>query len=148
MKKIAFYWLLLLPILSFADLDINKVTKVLLSLEQNKSLKYFNESKSLMNKFQVNSNGLHFSSLKEADILFMSKITKDSKLVITDSYEKLQKSNKNVIGAVYIKKDRTHIFLIKERLKKSGLKVPYEMNKYLISECYLNLVCLLATLDS
>jgi hypothetical protein len=145
MKKVVFYWLMLLPILGFSDLDVNKVTKVLLSIEQNKPLKYFNENVSLTSKFQKNSKGLHFSSLAEADILFMSKIKKSSKLVITDSYEKLQKSDKSVIGAVYIKKERTHIFLVRERLKKSGLRVPSKMKKYLISECNLNLLCLLSS---
>ena len=144
MKKVVFYWLLLLPILSFADLNVNKVTKVLLSIEQNKPLKYFNENISLIDKFQLNSNGLHFSSFEEADIIFMSSVKSSSKLIITDSYEKLQKSNKSVIGAVYVKKERTHIFLVKERLEENGLTVSPNMEKYLISECYLNLVCLLS----
>ncbi len=145
MRKVVFCWLMLLPILGFSDLDYNKVTKVLLSIEQNKPLKYFNENVSLVKKFQKNVKGLQFSSFAEADILFMSKIKKGSKLVITDSYEKLQKSDKSVIGAVYIKKERTHIFLVRERLKKSGLRVSSKMKKYLISECSLNLLCLLSS---
>ncbi|MCK5853669.1 MAG: hypothetical protein KAG56_00520, partial [Sulfurovaceae bacterium] len=123
---------------------VNKVTKVLLSIESNKPLKYFNENISLTSEFKEHSSTLKFSSLKEADILLMSKLKDSSKLVITDSYEKLKKSDSSVIGAVYIKKDRTHIFLVKERLKKSGLHVSNEMKRYLISECYLNMICLLS----
>lgn len=120
MKKLLFSILIILPILGFADLNVNKVTKVLLSIESNKPLKYFNENISLTSEFKKHSSTLKFSSLKEADILLMSKLKDSSKLVITDSYEKLKESDSSVIGAVYIKKDRTHIFLVKERLKKVG----------------------------
>ncbi len=143
MKKLFFSILMLLPILGFSELDVNKVTNVLSNIEATKPLKYFNGNASLTDKFQKTSHSLTFTSLADADILLMSKVEDGSKLVITDSYEKLKHSNHSVIGAIYTKKNRTQIFLIKERLKENGLRVSSKMKKYLISECYLNLVCLL-----
>ena len=146
MKKLLFYILMLIPILSFAGLDINKVSNVLSSLKSTKPLKYFNESISLKHKFKANGSTIKFTSLKDADILLMSKINSSydsSKLVITDSYEKLKNSNKRVIGAVYVKKERTHIFFVKERLENRGIHISNKMKKYLIPECYLNAICLL-----
>ena len=143
MKKLFFSLWILLPSLCFSELDVSKVTKVLSNIESTKPLKYFNDNASLRDKFQKSSNALTFTSLADADILLMSNVKDSSKLIITDSYKKLKNSTHSTIGAVYMKKNRTHIFLIKERLKENGLSISMDMNKYVISECYLNLVCLL-----
>lgn len=145
MKKLFFTILMLLPILGFSELDVNKVTKILSSIESTKPLKYFNDNASLTDKFQKSTNSLIFTSLDDADIVLMSKVKDNSKLIITDSYEKLKKSDSSIIGAIYIKKNRTHVFLVKERLKANGLRVSSPMKKYLISEYYLNLVSLLGS---
>lgn len=59
-----------------------------------------------------------------------------------DSYKAL-KRYKNSIGAIYIKKGRTQIVFVKERLEKKGFEIESRANKYLIKECTLQAICLL-----
>jgi len=45
--------------------------------------------------------------------------------------------------AIYLKKGRTQIIFVKERLKNNGLDLPKAYKKHLINECKLNLLCFL-----
>jgi hypothetical protein len=62
--------------------------------------------------------------------------------MVVDSYKDL-KEHKNSIGAIYVKKGRTQIVFVKERLKKSGFDLMEVSKKYLIPECQLQSICLL-----
>ncbi len=131
---------LFLPLLLVAGLNVNKVSNTLVHLESvraNEVLKFFNANE----KIKLN-NGLKFTSLEKANIvLFPKKNT--NKISIVDSYKKLQE-NKKSIGAIYLKKGRTEIIFINERLKDNGLRLPNSYNKHLLSECQINPVCLLS----
>ena len=131
---------LFLPLLLVAGLNVNKVSNTLVHLESvraNEVLKFFNANE----KIKLN-NSLKFTSLEKANIvLFPKKNT--NKISIVDSYKKLQE-NKKSIGAIYLKKGRTEIIFINERLKDNGLRLPNSYNKHLLSECQINPVCLLS----
>jgi len=135
--------LLIIPILAFSELNIDKVGKALSSLKSTKTLKFYNKDKALLNKFNSTKSKIKFTSIKKADILLFPKSKTEGKLMIVDSYRALKENKKSVIGAIYTKKGRTQIFFVKERLRAKGLKLPQSMQKYLISECYLNSLCLL-----
>ncbi len=142
MKKLL-YISLLLPIFLVAGLNIDKVSNTLAhikSVKTGKVLKFFNSNENI--DFQKK---LKLTSKENADIILFPK-NKINKIVIVDSYKALQ-INKNSIGAIYLKKGRTQIIFIEERLKKNGLTLPRSYNKYLLSECQINPICLLATLE-
>jgi hypothetical protein len=63
-------------------------------------------------------------------------------MVIVNSYKALV-MNKNSIGAIYLKKGRTQIIFIEERLKRNGLSLPSSFKNNLLNECQINPVCLL-----
>jgi len=136
MKRKYLYILLLTPLLTFAELNIEKVNDALISIKSDKKLSYFGNDKSLMNKLKIKKT----SSLKKADILLFPKDKSSKKIVIEDSYKKL-KNNKESIGAIYVKKGRTQIIFVEERLKKNGLRISNE--RYRISECHLSPICFL-----
>ena len=140
MKKLL-YISLLLPLLLVAGLNVNKVSNTLAhikSVKTDKVLKFFNSNKDIHLKKRLN-----FTSKENADIILFPK-NKSNKIVIVDSYKALQ-MNKNSIGAIYLKKGRTQIIFIDERLKKNGLKLPNSYNKHLLSECQINPICLLSS---
>ena len=136
MKTKSFYMLLLTPILLFANLDIEKVNEALSSIKSDKKLSYFSNDKKFITKLKIKKT----ASIKNADIILFPKDENSKKIVIVDSYSKLKK-NKKSIGAIYVKKGRTQIMFIDERLKKNGLKIDNE--KYQITECHLNPICFL-----
>ena len=140
MKKFKIYLLLLLiPLLAFSDLNIEKVNGVLSSIKSDKkALTYYTADKSFMNKLKVPKT----NSSKKADVLLFPKNKKVKKVIIVNSYSEL-KHNKKSIGAIYVKKGRTQIIFVSERLKAKGLKLPSKYNKYLIKESYLCPLCLL-----
>ena len=141
MKKLL-YISLIVPIFLVAGLNVNKVSNTLAhikSVKKDKVLKFFNSNKNIHLKKRLN-----FSTSKEnADIILFPK-NKSNKIVIVDSYKALQ-MNKNSIGAIYLKKGRTQIIFIDERLKKNGLELPNSYNKHLLSECQINPICLLSS---
>ncbi len=143
MKTKLIYLLLFIPILAFSDLNIDKVDKALSSLQSKKNLKFYNKDTSLLNKFRATDSTLEFTSMKKADILLFPKLKTGNKLMIVSSYKALKINKKSIIGAIYIKKGRTQIFFVKERLVEKGLTLPDSMKQYLIHECYLNSLCLL-----
>ena len=136
MKKIL-YFLLIIPIFLIAGLNVSKVTNVLTSIKSTNPLKFFNANKN------INLNGkLNLTSFENANVvLFSNRIGKD-KLNIVNSYKALR-TNTNSIGAIYVKKGRTQIVFIEERLKENGLSLPASFKKNLLSECQLNPICLL-----
>jgi len=125
------------PILVSAKLDTIKISRVLSSLEYKTPLTFYKAK-----KIDIN-NGLHFTSLDKADIvLFPKKSNNLKKIIISDSYGDLRK-NKKSIGAIYLRKGRTQIVFVQERLKNKGLVLPKKFKKYIITECELNPICLL-----
>jgi hypothetical protein len=138
MKRKYLYMLLLTPLLSFADLDIEKINAVLSSIESDKSLSYFSDNKRILGKLNIKKT----DSSKKADVLLFPKGKNSKKIVIVDSYSKLKKDKKS-IGAIYVKKGRTQIIFVNERLEEKGLSLPKQYKKYCITECYLSPLCLL-----
>lgn len=140
MKKIITI-LFIAPILVFAELDISKVNNALFGIKSSSSatkpLKFYNNNRNL----NLNKN-LKFTSQKSADIVLFPQQKKINKILIVDSYKAL-KENQNSIGAIYVKKSRTQIIFVKERLKKNGFKLLPMYKKYIIPECQLNSLCLL-----
>jgi len=136
MKTKYLYLLLLTPLLVFAELNIEKVNDALTSIKSSKKLSYFSNDKSLLTKLKIKKT----TSIKKADILLFPPKKSSKKIVIEDSYSKLKK-NKNSIGAIYVKKGRTQIMFVEERLKKNGLSITNK--RYRISECHLNPICFL-----
>ena len=125
------------PILLSAQLDTSKISRVLSSLQYKTPLTFYKDK-----NIDID-NGLHFTSLDKADIvLFPKKSNKVEKIVISDSYGDLR-NNKKSIGAIYLRKGRTQIVFIEERLKNNGLILPKKFKKYIITECELNPICLL-----
>ncbi len=141
MKKLL-YISLVLPILLVAGLNVEKVGNTLAdikSVKVGKVLKFFNSNKNINL-----GKKLKFTSKEKADIILFPK-SRSNKIVIVDSYKKLQ-TDKNSIGAIYLKKGRTQIIFIEERLKKNGLTLPDSYSKHLLSECQINPMCLLANI--
>ncbi len=143
MKTTYIYLLLIIPIFAFCDLNIDKVNRVLSGLESTKVLKFYNANTSLKHKLQSINTPLHFTTKQQADIWLFPTSTQGDKLLIVNSYSALKKNEQRIIGAIYTKKGRTQIFFVRERLNAKGLKLPANMEKYLISECYLHSICLL-----
>ena len=138
MKKII-YLLFLVPLVLTAGLDISKINKTLSSMTSSKEkLKFFNANSKIKMKRE-----LTFTSIEKANIiLFPKQNSKVSQISIVDSYSALR-GNKKYIGAIYLRKERTQIVFIKERLENNSLTLPSKYDKYIITECQLNPVCLL-----
>ncbi len=139
MKKIINI-LIIFPLFAFAGLDIPKVNSALSSIKSLKNssipLKFYNNNRSLnLNK------ELKFTSQSSADIVLFPKRKKINKVLVVDSYKALKKY-KNSIGAIYIKKGRTQIVFVKERLENNGFDLRKMAKKYLIQECKLQAICL------
>jgi len=139
MKKIINI-LIIIPLFAFAGLDISKVNSVLSSIKSSKissmPLKFYNNNRSL----NLNEK-LKFTSQSSADIILFPKRKKINKVLVVDSYKALKKY-KNSIGAIYIKKGRTQIVFVIERLKNNGFDLTKIAKKYLIQECKLEAICL------
>ena len=140
MKRIINF-LFIFPIFVFAGLDIPKVNSALSSITLSKvsslPLKFYNNNRSL----NLNEE-LKFTSQSSADIVLFPKRKKINKILVVDSYKALKKY-KNSIGAIYIKKGRTQIVFVKERLKDNGFDLTKMAKKYLIQECKLQSICLI-----
>jgi len=138
MKKII-YLLFLVPLVLTAGLDISKINKTLSSMTSSKEkLKFFNANSKIKMKRE-----LTFTSIENANIiLFPKQNSTISQISIVDSYSALR-DNKKYIGAIYLRKERTQIVFVKERLENNSLTLPSKYDKYIITECQLNPVCLL-----
>ena len=136
MKKVL-YSLLIIPIFLVAGLNIPKVANALSSLKSTRTLKFFNANKN------IDLHGkLNLTSFENSNVVLFSNKSNKNKLTIVNSYKALR-TNTNSIGAIYLKKGRTQIVFIEERLKKNGLSLPLSFKRNLLSECQLNPICLL-----
>ena len=135
MKKIVVISILF-PIITFAGLNINEVNSVLLSIHSLNKLKFYSSETNNAMYREIN-----FTSYDNADILLFPKKVESQKTVIVSSYEEL-KNDKNSIGAIYLKKNRTQIIFIKERLENKSLTLPEKFNNYIVPSCYLNSTCI------
>jgi hypothetical protein len=115
----------------FAGLDVQKVKDTLLNINANHPIKFYNANE------KIHLTNLRLTSLEEANIVLFSAKQYTSKMTIVDSYKKL-KFNKNSIGAIYLKKGRTQIVFIKERLERNGLRLNAKFKKHLLNEWQLN----------
>ena len=139
MKKSNIYVVLIIPLLAFSDLNIEKVNGVLSSIKSdNNPLTYYTADTKFMNKLHIPKS----DSSQKADVLLFPKNKKVKKTMIVNSYSDL-KNNKKSIGAIYMKKGRTQIMFVDERLKAKGLKLSPKYSKYIIKESYLCPLCLL-----
>ena len=128
MKKILII-LLIVPIIVFARLDIQKITSTLSNIKGHKQISFFNA-----NKYILFGDKIKFTSkLNSADIILFSPKKLKSKITIVNSYKKL-KLNKNSIGAIYLNKGRTQIVFIRERLSSHGLRLSSKFKKHLMYE--------------
>ncbi|HHD81842.1 MAG TPA: hypothetical protein ENK94_01455 [Campylobacterales bacterium] len=136
MKKIVFM-LALIPIVSLAGLNLPKINKTLSGISSNKTISYYNANNLIDLRGTLNLTSKH-----EADIILFSEENNQNKITIVNSYKKLKK-NKNSIGAIYLKKGRTQIVFVKERLDKHNLHLKQSFRKHLIHEWQLNRVSIL-----
>ncbi len=140
MKKVITI-LILLPLFLSAKLDTSKVNSLLSNIKSTKDssveIKFYNTENSLKIK-----DGLLSKSKNSADIIIFPKQKKINKAYIINSYSELKKY-KNSIGAIYLKKGRTQIVFVEERLKKKGFKLTDKYKKYIIRECKLEAICLI-----
>ena len=140
MKKIINI-LLVVPLLAFAGLDVSKINNALSSITSSKSsskqLKFYNNNGSL-----TLTEKLQISSQSGADIILFPKANKSSKVFVVDSYSALKDNGKS-IGAIYMKKGRTQIIFVKERLENNGFDIMKVSEKYVIPECKLRSICLI-----
>ena len=134
------YLFLILSILVFGKLDIDEVNEVLSTLESEyvEVLTFYNNDKSIDIE-----NILTFTSFENANILLFAEESFLGKMIIVNSNEKLKK-NRDSIGAIYLKNERTNIIFIEERLKKYNLTLNSDRERYIMTECELNPICLLA----
>ncbi len=126
---------LFLPIVTFAGLDMNEVSRVLLGIHASKELKYYSDT--INNSID---DKIKFTSFEDADIVLFPRENFNNNIMIVNSYEAL-KENKNSIGAIYLKKNRTQVIFIKERLKDKGITLESKFNKYMVSSCHLHANC-------
>jgi len=139
MKKILMI-LSILPLILFADIDVGKVTNILLNINASKPIKFYNANE----KVDL-TNRIKLTTLEDANIVLFSHKVYGDKMTIVDSYKKL-KLNKHSIGAIYLKKGRTQIVFIQERLEENGLLLNAKFKKHLLHEWQLNPQLLMSSL--
>ena len=134
------YILLFLPLLLFSDFNIEKINSILsnMRLDNDKPLVYYSKNRDFFNKLKIKKS----DSINEANIIIFPTENNIKKISIVNSFDELKKSQ-NSVGAIYIKKGRTQIIFVDERLKANSITLPDKFNKYIIKECYLKEFCLL-----
>ena len=140
MMKRLLYVGFILPAFLMAELNVEEINHALSSIESIKPLKFF----SLKKETPLTRN-LQLTSLEDANIVLFPENIEDHKMNIVSSYEEL-KINKKSIGAIYLKKGRTQIIFVKERLQNNNLSLPDSFKKNILSECQLNPICLISFL--
>ena len=139
MKKL-FYALMIIPVFLLAGLNVAKVSKTLSELKSVKSIKtvkFYNANKKINLKLKNLT-----SVIDKANIIIFPNNKNRNKLMIVSSYKALR-TNPKSIGAIYLKKGRTQIIFIEERLKNNGLSLPKIYKQNLLTECQINPICLL-----
>jgi len=139
MKKL-FYILLILPIFLMAELNMKQINFALSSIKSVEPLKFFIQYQETLLK-----KNLTVTSFENANIVLFPELLTTDKMNIVSSYKEL-KINKNSIGAIYLKKGRTQIIFVKERLQNNGLSLPNAFQKNILNECQLNPICLVKSL--
>jgi len=130
--------ILLIPIIGFSSYNIGKINEILSAIKkEGKILSYFSSDTDFISKLSIKKS----QDPNSADIIIFPKGNISNKSVIVHSFNGL-KTNKNSIGAIYLKKGRTQIIFVEERLKKKGLFLSTKYQRYIIKECYLTELCL------
>ncbi len=132
--------LLILPMFLFAELNVAKVNKTLLGIKAQRPVSFYNANSNF--NLQV---GVKVTSIQKADIILFPKEIPSNKAIIVNSYKAL-KLHKNSIGAIYLRKGRTQIVFVKERLNIYGLRLSKGFDKHLIQQWQLNPVALFKSL--
>jgi len=130
----------MLPMLLSSNIDVQKVTNVLLHINATQPIKFYNANE----KIDL-TNRIKLTTLEKANIVLFSDKAYGSKLTIVNTYKKLR-LNKQSIGAIYLKKGRTQIVFIQERLERNGLKLNAKFKKHLLHEWQLNPQLLVSSL--
>jgi hypothetical protein len=123
----------IIPIVAFASLNVQKVTSTLSNITGNKPISFFNANKHI----PLTNGKIKLTTLGSADIVLFSSKKHESKMTIVNSYKKM-KLNKNSIGAIYLKKGRTQIVFVKERLAEHGLILSSKFKKHIVHEWQLS----------
>lgn len=137
MKKLMIT-LLILPTLLFSEINVPKVNKTLQGILANKKLSFYSANNKIKLKKSLNPTSLH-----DADIVVFAKASKSKKVTIVNSYRDLAKTPHS-IGAIYLKKGRTQIVFVKERLEEHGLVLAPSLKKHLIRQDQLNKIALVS----
>lgn len=142
MKTKLILFLLLVPLLGFADLDMQKVNYALVSLKSGKSLTFYSDDTEFVDKLKAQKQSIAFTTKKNADVIIFPKGNEKNKMTIVGSYQQL-KDDKESIGAIYMKKGRTQVVFVKERLKAHGIKIQKNKKVSVITECHFSPECFL-----
>ena len=122
----------MLPMLLSSNIDVQKVTNVLSHINATQPIKFYNANEKIDLR-----NRIELTTLEKANIVLFSDKAYGRKLTIVNAYKKLR-LNKQSIGAIYLKKGRTQIVFIQERLERNGLKLNAKFKKHLLHEWQLN----------
>lgn len=118
------------PILLFSGLDLSKINTILLSMKSaSRTLNFFNAN----SKIRITKELIFTTKENAYIILFSKKNVGDNQLNIVDSYQALHDNKKN-IGAIYIRKERTQIVFVKERLENNDVSISSKYNNHIITE--------------
>lgn len=144
MKTRFILFILLVPLLGFAELDMQKVNHALVSLQSGKSLTFYNDDAESVGKLKAQKRSIAFTSKGNADVIIFPKGNEKNKMTIVESYQQL-KDDKESIGAIYMKKGRTQVVFVKERLKAHGIKIQKNKKVSVITECHFSPGCFLTS---
>jgi len=138
-KKLSIF-MFIIPIILMAELNVKQVNSALLSIQSDKPLRFFSKQEEPLGIKQ-----LPLTSFENANIILFPEELNLERMNIVSSYKELQ-LNKNSIGAIYLKKGRTQIIFVEERLKNNGLSLPKSFKKNILNECQLNPQCMIQSL--
>ncbi|NPA61626.1 MAG: hypothetical protein GXO06_05025 [Epsilonproteobacteria bacterium] len=133
---------LLIPLLGFANFNIEKINEILSLIRRDgNTIRYFSSKKWFISKLSVSKA----KGIDDADVIIFPTSKDVNRSIIVDSYDRL-KRDKSSIGAIYMKKGRTQILFVDERLNRDGFSIPQEFRdryeQYIIKECHLRELCL------
>jgi hypothetical protein len=143
MKFKSIFLILIVPIFGFSKFDMEQINKVLSSIKMdNKKVELYSPNFKFMSKLYIDNKT---KQLDRANIVIFPTPDIKDKITIVDSKDRLKK-DKNSIGAIFVKKGRTQIIFVKERLDKKKIKIllkdKEKEKEYVIKECFLKNLCL------
>ncbi len=119
MRFKSIFLILIVPIFGFSRFDMEEINKVLSSVEiDNKKVKFYSPNYKFMSKLYIDNKT---KQLDKADIVIFPTSNIKDKVTIVSSKDELKK-DENSIGAIFVKKGRTQIIFVKERLDKKNIK--------------------------